>query len=404
MKNIESRNKTVVIADDITGAAEIAGVALQHGVSATLTTNISSIPKKNNSDKLNSKNAATLNSNSAALLPDSDIFIVATDTRSGSEEDARKVIGQIANGLKDFDCQIFKKTDSILRGHIVAELQTLIDIIGFDCALLLPQNPSKGRIISNGRYFINNIPLDKTDFRNDPEFPAHSSYIENLLKGNAVNISIKTLVKTDKTIQIADATNAEEIKTQLQKVENKNVLLAGGADFFDSFLSRKYPENISVKVPMLPNPHYSIIVCGSTQSKSIANEKYIKGKGAHECVMPNDVFNGGSSQQWLNELSDIYRKSHSIILTIGQRENAGSEYAVRLRIVMADVVRQLVALQQPDLMIIEGGATAFACLNDLGWDRFVLKNAYAPGIVSMTYDKTEIILKPGSYPWGTLFK
>ncbi|MCD8202259.1 MAG: hypothetical protein LUD48_01285, partial [Prevotella sp.] len=95
---------------------------------------------------------------------------------------------------------------------------------------------------------------------------------------------------------------------------------------------------------------------------------------------------------------------HSVIITIGQRENAGSECAVRLRNVMADVVNQLVSLQQPDLMIIEGGATAFACLSELGWDSFILKNAYAPGIVSMTYGNTEIILKPGSYPWGTLFK
>ena len=27
-----------------------------------------------------------------------------------------------------------------------------------------------------------------------------------------------------------------------------------------------------------------------------------------------------------------------------------------------------------------------------------------PGIVSMLYDKTEIILKPGSYSWNDIFK
>ncbi len=401
---METRNKTVVIADDITGAAEIAGVALRHGVAATLTTNITSILNKNNTAKLTSKTTAKLDLNATAPLLDSDVLIIATDTRSGSEADARKVVGQIANRLKDIDCKIFKKTDSVLRGHIVAELQTLIDIIGFDCALLLPQNPSKGRIISNGRYFINDVPLDETDFRNDPEFPAHSSYIKELLKENAVNISVDDSLRVNKTIQIADAKNADEIKTQLQKAKNKNVLLAGGADFFYSFLSQKYPDNICNVEPKLPNPQYSIIVCGSTQSKSIANEKYIKGIGAQECVMLEDVFNGNSPQQWLNDLSDIYQKYHSVIITIGQRENAGSECAIRLRNVMADVVNNLVSLQQPELMIIEGGATAFACLNELGWDSFALKNAYAPGIVSMTYGNTEIILKPGSYPWGTLFR
>ncbi len=393
---METRNKSVVIADDITGAAEIAGVALRHGVSATLTTKITAIPTTNNT--------ASSNTIATASLPDSDVFIIATDTRSGNEADARKVVGQIAKGLKGVDCQIFKKTDSVLRGHIIAELQTLIDIIGCDCALLLPQNPSKGRVICNSRYFINNVPLDETDFRNDPEFPACSSYVEQLLKGKAVNIPINNGIKTDKSIQIADARNADEIKTQLQKTEDKNVLLAGGADFFDSFLSLNYPEKKCDAEPKLPKPQYTIIVCGSTQSKSIANEKYINEIRAQECTMPQDVFNGGSVKTWLNDLSNIYQKFNSVIMTIGERKNAGSECAVRLRNTMADVVHQLVSLQRPDLLIIEGGATAFACLNELGWDSFVLKNAYAPGIVSMTYGNTEIILKPGSYPWGTLFK
>ncbi len=377
---METTNKTVVIADDITGAAEIAGVALRHGTSASLTTNIT------------------------APLPDSDIFIIATDTRSGNETDARKVVERIAKGLKGISCQIFKKTDSVLRGHIIAELQTLIDIIGFDCALLLPQNPTKGRIIRNGRYFINNVPLDETDFRNDPEFPAHSSYIKDLLKRNAINLCVTDNLKCNKSIYLADSTNIDDIKKQLQKTENKNVLLAGGADFFGCFLQQKYPDNKCKAEPILPNPEHSIIVCGSTQSKSIVNEKYIKGIGAQECIMPQDVFDGCSPELWLNDLSDIYKNSHSVIITVGQRENAGSQCAVRLRNVMADVVRQLVEIQKPDLLILEGGATAFALLNELGWDSFSLKNAYAPGIVSMTYDNTEIILKPGSYPWGTLFK
>ncbi len=380
MKNMETRNKTVVIADDITGAAEIAGVALRHGVSAVLTTNI------------------------AEPIPETDVFIIATDTRSGNEDNARNVVEQISKNLKDVDCQIFKKTDSVLRGHIIAELQTIVNIKGFDCALLLPQNPSKGRVIIEGKYLINNVPLDKTDFRNDPEFPSFTSCVEELLKGKAVNICVNDRLKNDKSIQIADASNAEELKTQLNKAENMNVLLAGGADLFDALLQKKYPNSRQVAGCRLPNPQHSIIVCGSTQSKSIANEKYIQSIGAQESIMPMDVFKGGSAESWINEMSETYKKARSVIVTVGEKENGGSECAVRLRTLMAEAAFRLVAIQQPDLLIIEGGATAFAILSHLNWNCYKLKNEYASGIVSMTYGNTEIILKPGSYPWGTLFK
>ena len=55
------------------------------------------------------------------------------------------------------------------------------------------------------------------------------------------------------------------------------------------------------------------------------------------------------------------------------------------------------------MIIIEGGATAFAVIQALGWNTFGIKSEYAPGIVGMTHGETEIILKPGSYPWGENF-
>ena len=103
-------------------------------------------------------------------------------------------------------------------------------------------------------------------------------------------------------------------------------------------------------------------------------------------------------------MSATYGRTKSIIISVGEKENGGKDCAVRLRKVMSDATCRLVKEEQPELIIIEGGATAYAIISNIGWKSFKLKREYAPGIVSMTYGKTEIILKPGSYPWGNLFK
>ena len=59
---------------------------------------------------------------------------------------------------------IYKKTDSVLRGHIVDELKIQMQLTGKQKAFFMPANPSLDRTISNGKYFVNNVPLNETAF------------------------------------------------------------------------------------------------------------------------------------------------------------------------------------------------------------------------------------------------
>ncbi|MDE7027792.1 nucleotide-binding domain containing protein [Duncaniella freteri] len=58
----------------------------------------------------------------------------------------------------------------------------------------------------------------------------------------------------------------------------------------------------------------------------------------------------------------------------------------------------------PRELIIEGGATAYASLQKLGWDTFTITDEIAPGVIRMRAPNgTHVTMKPGSYPWGGLF-
>ena len=92
-------NKILVIADDITGAAEMAGIALRHGLTVQLTTG-----------------------EQYPADADAEVVVMATDTRGGNEQEARLVMQHIMRQMGECSPTplLYKKTDSVLRGHICA--------------------------------------------------------------------------------------------------------------------------------------------------------------------------------------------------------------------------------------------------------------------------------------------
>ncbi len=529
----------LIIADDITGAAEIAGIAWRKGMKVWLMVYQPNVP----TTPLSSWRGAG-----------GEALILATDTRSGTEEEAVKTIEELAtclySGVQECrsvgvqtlpsstsnsstrqlvnlsTCQlvnsstdiIFKKTDSVLRGHVAAELQALMRVTGKQKALLIPQNPSKGRIVKDGIYYINGTPLDQTSFAYDPEFPARTAEAKKLLKRSAGVqecrssdnswtsnpsspsshlLSISSPKGEDgRGILLPDATTLEEIREHVAKSDN-DTLFAGGADMFEAVVdyllgvqtlpsstsnsSTRQLVNLSTDASnsstrQLVNlstdtsnssTEKKLILCGSTQSRSLIGEPFFADRNAIEVTMPEDVFHGTASiletNAWIATLKDHWQNHDAMIVRIGHEATGGKEYAVRLRKLFGEMAYQILSPVQgvqecrsvgvqtlPEqgvkecrsegvqtlppstsnlstrqlkqatcqlvnsstcqlakhstLIIIEGGATAYTVLQRLGISSFDVEYEYSPGVVCLSHGNMRIILKPGSYPWGNLFE
>ncbi len=354
-------------------------------------------------------------------LPECDLLVLATDTRSMNEQEAvaetRHVVRELSGrGVRTF----FKKTDSALRGHIVAELQAFLQETGYTRALLMPQNPSKGRIVKQGIYYINGQPLHETSFAYDPEFPADSSVVTERLKGVQYlheSSVMPTVGSADGAsslpVYVADADSEMQVTFQLMRHAKTDVLLAGGADLFTAYLRLVYMgKDSQLKTPDqrvfegLPSGR-ALIVCGSTQSTPLELLPYVQRYSIHTEKMPDEVFEGEASPvEWESRLKELYCQRHALILAIGHPSKGGKEFALRLRAEMADTVTRLVHAKVPDELVIEGGATAFAVLKQLGWTRFDVSDEVNPGVVRMLWkgeQPVHVTLKPGSYSWGGLF-
>ena len=71
---------------------------------------------------------------------------------------------------------------------------------------------------------------------------------------------------------------------------------------------------------------------------------------------------------------------------------------------MARISHALVGCHRPAELVIEGGATAFAILNRLGWNSFTITEEIAPGVIRMQADNgTHVTMKPGSLPRGATY-
>lgn len=369
----------VVVADDITGAAEMAGIAFRLGLRAHL--------------QLCSP------SNTQQLLPPPStgrgrgwVSILATDTRGMSEDEAVAETRHIATKL--FKVGAFKKTDSALRGHVVAELTTLMETIGYQRAVYMPANPSKDRIIKDGVYLIKGVPIHETAFSYDPEFPAKTSVLRERFP-DAENHHII----------MPDAETLDDICHIVETYNDGHTLFAGAADLFEAWLKSRRPNDPTPTLPKGGGKDGGLLVlCGSTQSKPLD-------LGIPEYPMPRVVYDGEAPvTSWIEEIKEA---PASAILSFGTNTHrTGKDAAVYLRNAMAEAATAFINSHHPQEIVIEGGATAFCLLNRLGWHHFRITNEIAPGVVRMqlqspnTHHSTPITLtlKPGSYPWGDLWK
>ncbi|MBS1520849.1 MAG: four-carbon acid sugar kinase family protein [Bacteroidetes bacterium] len=375
----------VVIADDLTGAAEIGGLGLRYDLSIEIICDND-------------------------LKSDADLLIISTDTRSMPEKEALLAtqlltakLAEIKPGL------VFKKVDSVLRGHVLGELAIHLQQLHLKKALLIPANPALGRIIKNGRYFINDQLIHLTSFAGDPEFSITSPDIHDMLKADqdTVHIHKNNDELPESGIVVGECLTEEEITKWVKRADNET-LLAGGAGLFKSLLEsfnlrRRLAQN---ETPELTYP--ALFVCGSTFGKSQAAIAKVIRVGGPVSYMPSAILislqpSETAFDNWANEILTLLNEHGKAIIAIHHSISANDTItATSLRNKKAMVVKKVFERIAVKELLIEGGSTAAAIIRRLNLGRLIPLNLLAPGVIKLKANGREnlfLTLKPGSYNW-----
>ena len=376
----------VVIADDISGAAEIAGIGLQYGLIVEMST--------------------VVHQDAAA-----DLLVIATDTRSMKEADAINEIKKITSEVLLLHPDlVFKKIDSVLRGHVIAELNEQLKILELKKALVVAANPSLGRTISNGKYFYNDQLIHLSSFSKDPEFAINTADVLKMLRTGSENVHVKKIEDDilEDAIFIGEVRSVEDLHSWAMRYE-KNILPAGAAGFFSAMLDTMHvKENKSEEMDIEKFEQTTLFVCGSTFNKSRDDIQTIKNKGGPVSYMPASILGSGDNddenfQLWSNEIVSYIHSNGKAIISIDPEGVKGMPVsAATLRKKTAIVVDRVFKQENIHELFIEGGSTAAAITRQQGFETFVPITELAPGVVRMRVKEKEdlfITIKPGSYEW-----
>ncbi|MYD93858.1 MAG: four-carbon acid sugar kinase family protein [Chloroflexi bacterium] len=114
------------------------------------------------------------------------VVALSTDTR---HVPAASAAASVAAAFRTLPCgtsaRIYKKTDSLLRGNIGAELRALCDAAGSGPLVFAPAYPTGGRTTVAGVHLLEGVPVADADPGQDPVTPVLESHIPTLLQDSA---------------------------------------------------------------------------------------------------------------------------------------------------------------------------------------------------------------------------
>jgi D-threonate/D-erythronate kinase len=357
----------IVIADDLSGAAELAGIAFL-GCSAEVQRHFD---------------------------PSSDASLLAVDTDSrnlpppAAAERVRMLAEQIWAVQPEW---IFKKVDSLLRGNVRAEIEALLRVAGQPRAVLIPANPSRGRVIRGGQYLVDGVPLDQTPLAADPFQPRGTAAVEALLGGDGdypLRIIAADAPLPDRGIIVPDVASAADVARRAAEIDD-GTLAAGAADFFAILLRDRCPgqsvaHHACIGDRELEFAPPALLVCGSRVS------------------WPSRVQDCAAAGIGTVSIDDVRATPNSfgaLLLGIGDARIDRPQTAILSQ--LAEVAAQVIDQAGVKTLMAEGGATAAAIAQRLGWNRLRVVAASPFGIGTLRPIGVQwplLHIKPGSYHW-----
>lgn len=212
--------KVLIIADDLTGANANCSLMKKIGLQA----------------------ASFLGTKATDLPENINVLAATTDSRAMTREQAYR---EVTNKLKIFnpdDIHLYsKRIDSTLRGNLGTELNAYQDYFTEKrVAICVPSYPDSGRIVVDGKMYVNGSLLMNTDAGKDPKMPVVSNYVvenfEKDYKGKIKLITISDIEKGKDCIKnelieaakeydliIFDSINNNHIKTIAEAVVESNL-------------------------------------------------------------------------------------------------------------------------------------------------------------------------------------
>ena len=397
------------IADDFTGASDLANTLAKGGMATTQFVGVSS----------------------TRAPDDCEAGVVALKTRSIAPEEAVRQSLQAADWLLAQGCEqiLFKYCstfDSTPDGNIGPVAEALLDRLGTDVAVVCPAFPATGRRIFMGHLFVGEALLSESGMEKHPLTPMTDPNLRRWLrrqtKGNVGLVDLDTVRKGSVAIAkafeeqriagnrlvVTDAA-ADEDLLSIGRALAGHRLVTGG-----SGIALGLPENfrsagrLSGKaMAEAVADGLAIVLCGSCSSASQRQvAAYLKG---HPGLLldPAALMDGSITvEQALAFVSShadaapiVYSTADPSHVAEAQQKFGRAELAAKVENFFAELVRGL-ADSGTRRIVVGGGETSGAVVEALGIDSLAIGREIDPGVPALLAQRNgplALALKSGNF-------
>jgi uncharacterized protein YgbK (DUF1537 family) len=379
-QNHDASRSILIIADDLTGAADSAVQFRQAGFSALVLTSLT-----RHHPQLRCSQVISLSLNTRDVSP--------AAVRHVWERHASIIIALARRAL------VYQKIDSTLRGHPALEVRLLLGCLGASAALIAPAFPKLGRQTLDGTHRVYGVPLAETEFaRPHTRMPGNSRLPELFRAGSAplpVHLPLQVIEEGHESVstwlqpyldgprQLITADAADErhldILTRAALPHAGRLLLVGSAGWAER-LALACKER-------LPDVHSRPGVLGVVGSlSSVAIRQVQAASQAGVAVVPfastaADAMPGETIRGWSSITHALMRGQAAILWTNpGARGPTTDRAGPRVLRALAGTVREILATTPVSGLVIVGGDTAQAVLRALQASGLVLSGEVTPGL------------------------
>ncbi|SFA58422.1 4-hydroxythreonine-4-phosphate dehydrogenase [Rhodococcoides kroppenstedtii] len=342
--------RTVVLSDDLSGAAEVAGTVLERTTDLELS-------------------LSGVDGFTAA------VGIVDLDTRSRSAAEAGARLSA-ALGAVPAGTRVVVKIDSLLRGHVA----TTVDVLARRGRVVVAAgHPGLGRIVRNGVLYVNDVPLHRSSVWNaEPGLPP---------------ASVRDVVGTAPSVAVPDVTGNRDLDDVVASVADDPDVVLVGSGALAAALVRTLPAATAARDTHPADPARDVLTVVGTASVG-ARDQVARLAEDGVPVVSVDAAAVLAGRASTAELEGALARGSAVLTVSGPLDPSASG---RLVVALGHLVARVAAGRAVDLALT-GGETARAVVDALGITTLrPVGQVHYGAVVLRAPDGRRIVTRPGSF-------
>lgn len=388
------------IADDFTGASDLASFLVKGGMKTVL---YNGIPDQK------------------AEVTDADACVIALKTRTEEKEKAVRISLEAVKWLQGKDCRHFyikycSTFDSTKEGNIGPICDAVLDYLGEKFTVLCPALPVNGRTVKNGRLSVNGVPLHKSSMKDHPLTPMWTDSIPELMEAQSKypvcaqeDGNWKIPSAEEHYYLVPDYETDKDCRKIVEQFGNLK-LITGGSGLAEELAKKLLNEEKQENHQKM----HSLLLAGSCSVATRSQIKFYQDLGkkslqitpemaAEEKMCMEKLWETVKNWIWEQDVL-VYSSDEPEKVEAAQKKYGN--VSEKLETIMAYLAEKAVATGVKSI-IVAGGETSGAVTRQLGMESFLIGESVAPGVpVMIPTEKSDmrLVLKSGNFGQEDFFQ